>query len=131
MVVFQMALGRLSKSPILSILITPPTPRTSRIVMTSLLKPLAWIVVGGLLGGITGYRFARPVITPPSHASVTLPTSSRGIRALGSIQPHLGVVDVAIPAGFQVSRLEPKVKEGYEVEQGAVLAILEGFEERS
>ena len=50
--------------------------------------------------------------------------------ALGSIQPHLGIVDVAIPAGFQVSRLEPGVEEGLKVERNAVLAILYGYEER-
>lgn len=39
-------------------------------------------------------------------------------------------MDVAIPAGFQVSRLEPGVEEGLKVERNAVLAILYGYEER-
>ena len=98
--------------------------------MTSIMKPLIWIVVGGLLGGFATYRFVSPKETTPTNSIVTLPASSAGIRALGSIQPHLGIVDVAIPAGFQVSRLEPGVEEGLKVERNAVLAILYGYEER-
>ena len=40
--------------------------------MTSILKPLIWIVVGGLLGGIASYWFMRPEVAAPSNPTVAL-----------------------------------------------------------
>ena len=48
----------------------------------------------------------------------------RTINALGRIQPRGGVILIAGPPGIRLAEL--KVKEGDEVEAGAVLAILEG-----
>jgi HlyD family secretion protein len=99
--------------------------------MTAFLKPLIWLIVGSTLGVLAAYRFAGsgpPTLAIPAPAA---PAGVARIRALGALQPRDGIVDVAIPAGLNVVRLGPGVEEGRTVAANALLAILDGYDERS
>ena len=66
----------------------------------------------------------------PSDSTVATPAASppSAVTALGRLEPGFGVVDVGLPLGDRVARLE--VTEGESVTAEQVLAVLESFDER-
>ncbi len=84
--------------------------------------------------GLTLFAFSRinaskPKIadqSPPAAASSADKASSRGISALGRLEPGEGVVNVAAPSRLGSSRVaQLLVKEGARVRAGQVLAIMD------
>ncbi len=100
--------------------------------MFTRLKPLLLIVAGGMLGGSATHYLGPPNVSFSSNPALPSPAAPpRAIRALGSIQPREGIVDVAIPAGLMLVRVESKVKEGSWVNENELLAILDGYDQRN